>query len=299
MSQFPRHQGVVVPLITPVTENGQLCDASAERLVERVARCGHGLLLLGTTGEVASAPLSLRLRYTEIAVRVAARRVPVFACIAHNCLDDSIALARAHLKQGVDAVVGMLPNYFKLEPDEMRDYYTRLAAGTPGPLYLYNMPATTGMSLPMDVIEPLSHLPNVIGMKDSEATAGRREEVARRFGGRKDFSLFMGVASLSISAFRLGFDGCVPSGGNLTPELWRDLYAAVRTGDWQRAERLQQQADAINAVLQRNRTLGRSLAALKAALAERKVCDANMLPPLRSLSREEQSSLGAEISPLL
>lgn len=298
MSRYPRHTGVIVPLVTPVTPEGQLADAGAERLVDHVASHGCGLLLLGTTGEVASLSTHLRRRYVELAVRVAAKRVPVFACVAHNSFDETVALARWHLADGADAVVGMLPNYFKLEPSDMLRYYEQLSDAVSGPLYLYNMPATTGMSLPLDVVDTLSARTNIVGMKDSENTPGRREEVARRFAGRSDFSIFMGVAAHSVAALRLGFDGCVPSSGNLRPDLWRDLYAAAHVGDWTLAESLQRRADAVGAVFQRNRTLGPSLAALKASLAGRGLCPADMLPPLRALPPEEQAAVVAEVSRL-
>ena len=298
MSSFPRHHGVIVPLVTPVQPDGSLDEAAAERLVDHLASNGCGMLVLGTTGEVASLPAALRLRYVEIAVRVAAKRTPVFACPASNCVSFSIDSAKAYLKAGADAVVGILPNYYKLEPAEMLAYFERLADGIRGPLMVYNMPATTGMSLPLDVIETLARRPNITGLKDSEGTAGRREEVAKRFGGRPDFSLFMGIAAHSVPALRLGFDGLVPSGGNLYPERWSALYNAARVGDWAKAEQLQTQLDASGAVFPRNRTLGQSLAALKAGLGLRSLCGPAMVPPLLPLSAADQETVRAELTRL-
>jgi dihydrodipicolinate synthase/N-acetylneuraminate lyase len=298
MSSYPRHSGVIVPLVTPVTPDGQLDETAAARLVDHLASNGCGMLVLGTTGEVASLPAALRQRYVEIAVRTAARRTPVFVCPASNCVSFSIETANAYLAAGADAVVGILPNYFKLEPPEMLAYFERLADGIRGPLMIYNMPATTGMSLPIDVIEKLSQRPNITGLKDSEGTAGRREEVARRLGGRKDFSLFMGIAAHSIPAIKLGFDGLVPSSGNLYPERWHQLYQAARAGDWATAEKLQAGLDALNTVFQRNRTLGQSLAALKAGLALRQLCGPDMVPPLTALSPADQEAVRAELRQL-
>jgi 2-dehydro-3-deoxy-D-pentonate aldolase len=295
MKTFPKHRGVIVPLVTPVNAAGELDEAAAARLVDHLASNGCGMLVLGTTGEVASLPGALRLRYVELAVRVAAKRTPVFACPASNCVSFSIESANHYLAAGVDAVVGILPNYFKLEPAEMLAYFERLADHVRGPLMIYNMPATTGMSLPLDIIERLSQRPNITGLKDSENTAGRREEVARRFGGRPDFSLFMGIAAHSVPALRLGFDGLVPSGGNLYPERWHRLFQAAGAGDWATAEKLQTQLDAIGAVFQRNRSLGQSLAALKAGLGLRALCGPDMVPPLQPLPSAEQDAIRAEL----
>ena len=298
MSAPTRHHGVIVPLVTPVTPAGELDTAAAERLVDHLASNGCGMLVLGTTGEVASLPRDLRQRYVEIAVKVAAKRTPVFACPASNCVSFSIETANDYLKAGADAVVGLLPNYYKLEPAEMLAYFERLADGVRGPLMVYNMPATTGMSIPLDVIETLAKRSNITGLKDSEGTAGRREDVAKRFGGRPDFSLFMGIAAHSIPALRLGFDGLVPSSGNLYPERWSALYRAARAGDWAAAETLQARLDALNTIFQRNRTLGQSLGALKASLALRQLCGPDMVPPLLPLSLAEQEAVRAEVARL-
>jgi dihydrodipicolinate synthase/N-acetylneuraminate lyase len=298
MSSFPRHSGVIVPLVTPVTPDGRLDEPAAARLVDHLASNGCGMLVLGTTGEVASLPLAMRKRYVEIAVKTAAKRTPVFACPASNCVSVTIDTANDYVAAGVDAVVGILPNYFKLEPVEMLAYFERLADHIKGPLMIYNMPATTGMSIPLDVIETLSRRANVTGLKDSEGTAGRREKVAERFKDRPDFSLFMGIAAHSIPAIKLGFDGLVPSGGNLYPERWHQLYQAARAGDWATAEKLQLQLDAIGNIFQRDRTLGQSLAALKAGLGLRNLCGPDMVPPLLPLSAADQESIRAELRKL-
>jgi 2-dehydro-3-deoxy-D-pentonate aldolase len=103
------------------------------------------------------------------------------------------------------------------------------------------------------------------------------------------------VAAQAVPALRLGFVGVVPSSGNLYPERWHNLYAAAQAGDWTRAEQLQAQLDAIGAVFQRNRTLGQSLAALKAGLGVRSLCGPTMVPPLQALPAEEQYAIRAEL----
>jgi 4-hydroxy-tetrahydrodipicolinate synthase len=108
----------------------------------------------------------------------------------------------------------------------------------------------------------------------------------------------MGIAAHSIPALRLGFDGLVPSSGNLYPERWHQLYQAGGAGDWTTADKLQHQLDAIGAVFQRGRTLGQSLAALKAGLGLRSLCGPAMVPPLLPLSPADQEAVRAELRQL-
>jgi 2-dehydro-3-deoxy-D-pentonate aldolase len=293
-----KFRGTIVPMVTPFTPSGQVDDDAVERIVTHIGAQGLGIFVLGTTGEAASIPASERRRLVEIAATVAAGRVPVFAGIGDNCVSDSLFAAHDYLKVGADAVVAHLPSYYSLTPAEMRAYFESLASGIHGPLILYNIPQTTHMSLPIEIAEQLATLPTIVGFKDSENTAGRLEEVAAKLGGRDAFAIFMGSSFLSVAALRRGFDGLVPSSGNLVPELWRALEDAAATGRWDEAETLQRRLDLIARVFQRDRTLGQSLGALKAAMSARGLCGPTLHRPLLTLDESTCSAIVAEVAAL-
>ena len=298
MNPSSLHRGVIVPMSTPVTSSGMLDEPAVERLADRLARHELSVFVLGTTGETSSIPSAQRERLVTTALRATGGRVPVYAGIGDNCVPDMIAAARRYLELGVAAVVAHAPCYYPLTREELRDCFTLLHQEIAGPLMLYNIPQTTSISLPLDLVEELSELPRVVGFKDSENTPGRMEETATRFGGRDNFAILMGSAVLSVPALKAGFDGLVPSSANLVPQLWQQLWHHACAGNWDEAERLQMRLDAIGAVLQRNRTLGGYLAALKAALAEQEVCSPAVMPPLRSLPPTERAAIRAELAEL-
>lgn len=298
MSTTKKFHGTIVPMVTPFTPSGELDDAAVERVVTHISGQGLGIFVLGTTGEAASIPSEERRRLVEIAATVARGRVPVFAGIGDNCVAESVSAAYDYLKVGADAVVAHLPSYYTLTSAEMLAYFDSLAAGIRGPLIVYNIPQTTHMSLPIDVVEQLTARPTIVGFKDSENTAGRLEQVAERLGGRDSFAIFMGISFLSVAALRRGFDGLVPSSGNLVPHLWRALEDAAAAGRWAEAEALQARLDAIARVFQRGRTLGQSLGALKAAMSARGLCTPTLLPPLLTLDDSTCSHIVAEATAL-
>lgn len=285
------HQGVVVPMVTPFTREGEVDLEAAEKIIHRFMACGVGPFVLGTTGETASIPYAQRLKLVERAVAVAGSRVPVYAGIGDNCLANSAEAAGRYLEIGVDAVVSHLPSYYPLVPSEMEAFFRLLHEAVKGPIMLYNIPQTTSMSLPMEVVERLSHLPHFVGFKDSERSHDRLLEAAGRMGGRDDFSLFMGSAVNSLEALRHGFNGLVPGSGNLVPELWADLYRAAERGDWEAGEILQKRLDDIATLFQAGRTLGQSLAALKVFMHELGLCEPHVLPPLLTPAADEHQSL--------
>jgi len=294
-SDLPMHGGVIVPMITPFTPEETIDEEAAERIATRLAQHNISVFVLGTTGETASIPRTERLRLVEAVTRAVGGKVPVYAGIGDNCFTNAITAAERYLSAGVTAVVSHLPSYYPLTPAEMRGYFELLHRTVSGPLVLYNIPATTHMSLPLELVERLSELPHIIGFKDSERADGRMEEAARRLGGRDDFALFMGTSVLSVEALKLGFNGLVPNSGNLVPGLWQRLYEHARCAEWAEAEALQAQLDEIALSFQGNRTLGQSLAALKVLLEEEGWCGSTVLPPLRTIPREERESVCAQL----
>ncbi len=290
------HQGIVVPMISPVTADGDLDEAGVRRVVDHLAEgCVDGLMMLGTTGEGPSFSLPQRQRLVAIGVEQARGRVRVYAGIGGTCISESIALAQDALGRGAAAVVAHLPPYFPLDPGEMVAFYRHLAERIEGSLFVYNMPPTTHMSIPIESLRELSEHPRIAGVKDSENGLDRLKEVIDTFRGRPDFAVFVGPAVHAAAVLAHGADGVVPSSGNLVPELWHRLYTATRTGQGEEVRPIQEQLDRVARAYQRGRTLGQGIAALKASLAAKGLCGPGVLPPLRSLGEDEHAELREEL----
>ncbi|TDX01393.1 dihydrodipicolinate synthase family protein [Dinghuibacter silviterrae] len=276
------YSGVVVPAITPLEENGLLDEAAVERLWERFEQYGVDPFILGTTGEGPSLSLALKSAYIRLAGRLQTPRQRLFVGIGSACLEDSLALAFSAFEAGADAVVSTLPSYYALEVDDMRAYFLALADRVGGPLFIYNIPSTTHMSIPLSLVDELSGHPNIVGMKDSERGEERLFEALRR--KPEGFCHLLGWSARSALALELGSNGLVPSSANLSPRLYRALYEAARAGQTEEAARLQKVSDALGEVYQKGRSLGASLAAMKAILAAKGICGPQMAPPLRAMA---------------
>lgn len=292
-------RGVVVPMITPVTPAGTLDEPSARRVIDWLIAGGvDGIFVLGTTGEGASVPHDLRARLVALAVEQAAGRCRLYAGISSNCVAESIAAGRDYLARGVDALVAHLPAYFALNGAEMVAYYRRLADALDGPLVVYNMPLTTHMSMPLDALQEVAEHPRIVGVKDSENDPTRLAGVVAAFRDRSDFAVLIGPSSLAVQTLQCGADGVVPSSGNLAPHLWSELVAHARAGRWPEALALQSRLDALTHVYQNGRSLAQSMAALKAAMAARRLCGPAVLPPLATCGDAEQAHVAEELASL-
>ena len=286
------YHGVVVPIITPVTSQGEIDEPAVCRVIDYLLAAGvHGIFVLGTTGEALSLSQPMRSRLVSVTVEHVGDRGMVYAGISRNCLTDSVTASQEYFQLGVDVVVAHLPSYYPIDADEQREYYLTLAEKVSGPLMLYNIPITTHLSIPIEVVEELSNHPRIIGLKDSEKDPARLEEIMKRLGGRGDFSIFVGVSVLSAKILGLGANGIVPSPGNLVPQVCVNVYENCKQNNMAVAETYQQQMNAAAAIYQSGRMLGQSLAALKAAMGVLELCGPDVMPPLRALDNSQQDAV--------
>jgi len=271
-----KYRGIVVPAITPLKADRTLDTAAVERLLPSFPHP----FILGTTGEAPSLPRQLKERYIRLAGKIKTKGQQLYVGISSNCPDESVEWARLAFGEGADLVVCNLPSYFQLSEDQMRRHFEWLAERVKGPLVIYNIPSTTHHSIPLPVIDELSHHPTVVGMKDSERNEERLRAALKLWAGREDFSHFLGWSAKSGESLLNGGDGLVPSNANLDVGVYVDLERAAGRGDTVEVARLQAIADQLGASYQTGKSLGESLAALKSLMHQRGLCEPYLMPPL-------------------
>ena len=232
------YSGVIVPLITPFTADAKIDTKSLARIVQYVVKNNCDPFVLGTTGESASIDSSDFPLVAETMVTANAGRKKSYAGISSNNFNTSIQLARQFKEIGVDALVAHPPYYYPISSQHISDYYQKLADAVSLPLFIYNIPGTTHLSIPLEVVEHLSYHPNIVGIKDSERDLQRMKKSIKMWSSRKDFVHLLGWGAELCNALLLGSDGIVPSTGNLTPHLYNLMYEQARVGNKAQAERL-------------------------------------------------------------
>lgn len=291
MNKPKRFSGVVIPAVTPVQSDHRLDQEAVRRLLELFRKYKVHPFILGTTGEASSLSLTQKRQYIQWAGEQKQPGNMLYTGISSTCLEESVSLAQHSFEWGADAVVATLPSYYSLTESDMERYFVQLADAVGGPLIVYNIPSTVHMSIPLALIDRLSHHPNIVGVKDSERSEERLRQSLELWASRSDFSHFLGWAARSAEGILSGSDGLIPSTGNLYPDLYAHLYSTAVAGDRKEALRLQQLSDQLGALYQDGRTLGQSLWALKVLMQDAGLCEANVLPPLQGQGPEEAAKL--------
>jgi len=278
-------------MITPFNEDLSLDLVSTRIILDTFIEAKVSLFVLGTTGESVSIPEKQKLLLIKTVCQFLNGKIQIFAGISGNCLSESIDQAKSFFQMGVNTVVAHLPYYYPLESRQMLRYFEQLADNVPCPLILYNIPATTKQSIPLNVVDQLSHHPNIGGIKDSERGMERLDESLALWKNRTDFVHLIGWAMQSTYALQNGSAGLVPGTANLVPKLYKDLYESVIAGDIAKAMVIQDRTNRISEIYQKDRNLSQSIPALKTMMSACGLCHPYVLSPMLSLDAREQESI--------
>jgi N-acetylneuraminate lyase len=142
---------------------------------------------------------------------------------------------------GFLAISALAPSYYK--PNGIAalvECCSAIAAEAPGtPFYYYDIPALTGITLPMEkfLLEAPKHIPTFSGIKftNPDLMSYRRcLDISHNH-----YDLPWGVDETLLPALATGARGGVGSTYNWAPQLYRDLIAAHASGNLVEARRLQ------------------------------------------------------------
>ena len=95
----------------------------------------------------------------------------------------------------------------------------------------------------------------------------------------------------STHALTMGFDGIVPSTGNLIPHMFAELYAAVIEGRREKAEEIQSKIDPIAEFHQKDIPFSHMIPMLNVMMNESELCGPTVLPPLTRLGAEKEGQI--------
>lgn len=237
--------GVVPPLCTPLTPDGDVDVPGLRALTERLVEAGvQALFALGSTGEAAYLDDAQRAVALRTTVEAAAGRVPVLA----GAIDMTTARVLRHADvaaaEGADGIVVTAPFYTRTHPVEIAEHFRRVRAAVPLPLFAYDIPVSVHSKLDTATVLELAEEGTLAGLKDSsgdEASLRRllvavrepREQSPER--GPARFSVLTGSELVVDGALLAGAHGVVPGLGNVDPAGYLRLYAHARAGRWREA----------------------------------------------------------------
>jgi 4-hydroxy-tetrahydrodipicolinate synthase len=245
MGSLERLRGSIPPLITPFRGGEVDYDAYAELVAFQVRNGTHGVLVNGTTAEPSTLTVEERNRLVDVAVQVAAGRVPVVAATGSQSLAETRLLTEHAAASGADALLIVTPYYIRPPQRGLVAYYLEVAAISQLPWMVYHIPGRTAVGVTLDTLKELrSKSPSFVGMKHAVNDLGFVSECRAALG--EDFKVFVGLEELSFPMMAIGACGLMNAVGNLRPRILAELCEAVWRNDLERARALHQDLFEIN-----------------------------------------------------
>jgi 4-hydroxy-tetrahydrodipicolinate synthase len=164
------YSGVVVPLVTPVGEDGEIDERGLAALIEYVRPDVAAIMPALSSGE--GWKLDER-RWHELArlSRLHSGDLPVLLGIQVPDTEEVIRRAKAAQALGVDAIVVTTPFDPDLGQQQILEHYQAIRAAVELPLFLYNEQALSGNRIELETLLRICALGNIAGIKESSGSA--------------------------------------------------------------------------------------------------------------------------------
>ncbi|MDR1520325.1 MAG: dihydrodipicolinate synthase family protein [Planctomycetota bacterium] len=279
-------QGIYPALMSPFKGDFGL-DFDTLRLLVRklVAKDVRGFYLCGTSGELFALTVAERKRIVET-VREEAGGKSVIVHVGAMNANDAKELAKHAAASGCDAISAIPPFYCKYTKDEVTAYYRSLMDASGLKMFLYNIPAFTGVNLDVAYYRELLCTGSVAGVKH---TSHNLFEMERLRAAYPEGVVLSGYDEVFCGAQVMGATGCIGTSVNALPGCFQKIAGYLGAGDVAAALRVQSE---LNTLIAAFLDTGNFFACVKHALTLQGIPMGACRPPFLPLSEAQKKTVG-------
>lgn len=232
----PFFTGVCTALVTPFL-NQEINYPMVEMLLRRQIEGGiTNVVLAGTTGESPTLSDNEKIELFRRGKKYVADQCNIIAGTGSNSTAHTINLSIAAEQVGVDALLIVSPYYNKATPDGLYSHYKTIAESVNIPIILYNVPSRTGVDIPVSVYEKLSHIPNIVGVKEASTDITKVSRIIAECSPA--FSVWTGNDDQIVPAIAQGCDGVISVLSNIYPEETSVICKLTNSDNYETASAL-------------------------------------------------------------
>ncbi|MFC6489300.1 dihydrodipicolinate synthase family protein [Nitratireductor sp. GCM10026969] len=220
-----------VALVTCFNEDETINYQATRAQVRRQVAAGNNIMCAGTNGDFSALTFNEKVKLTEAVVDEAAGRAKVIVNAGMPATFETVMLARAFDRIGVDGIAVITPFFIACEQDGLVRHFTTVADAVETPVYLYDIPARTQNHIEPGTARILAGHGNIAGIKDS---GGKQDTLEAYMAvGREvpDFAVYSGPDHLVHWALQNGAAGCISGLGNVMPEVLARIVSCFNEGD--------------------------------------------------------------------
>ena len=228
-------RGSMVAIITPF-KDGRIDEQKLKELVEWHIESGTSAIIpCGTTGESATLTHEEHNSVIEIVVEASRKRIPVIAGTGSNNTKEAILLTQHAKEVGADAVLLIAPYYNRPTQNGMFEHFKAIAENVNIPIILYNIASRTGVNMEPSLVEKLSKIKNIVGIKEASGNISQMGEIKNLCGA--NFDLISGDDALTLPVMSIGGTGVISVVANIIPKDVAKLVESFEKGDLETAKK--------------------------------------------------------------
>jgi 4-hydroxy-tetrahydrodipicolinate synthase len=216
----------------------------------------------------------------EYIIENAAGRVPVVMGIGGNNTQEIIDTIKANNFDGIHGILSVAPYYNKPQQKGLYYHFKNIAAASPVPVILYNVPGRTSSNIDAETTLKLAHeFDNIIGVKEASGDLVQIMDIIRH--KPKGFKVFSGDDALTYPILMLGGDGVISVVANAFPKEFSSMVSLAKTSSKKKARSIHYSLlDIIYAIFEDGNPSG-----IKAALEVMGLCSNNLRLPLVKVNK--------------
>ena len=215
-------RGSMVALITPFNEDGSVNYKRLRELIDwHVDQQTDAILVLGTTAETPTLTVSEEDEIARISIEQAKGRVPIIVGSGSNNTMVAIEQSLKYEKMGADGLLVITPYYNKASKAGMVNHFMQVADAVHTPVYVYNVPGRTGVSLTYEALAEISQHKNIVGIKEASGNISQIAKVKQLAGD--DIELYSGNDDEVVPIMSLGGLGVISVLANVAPRFTHEM----------------------------------------------------------------------------
>ena len=238
MSLHNQLKGTGVAIITPFKSTMEVDFDALEKLIDFIVKDGiEYIVTLGTTGETPTLDTEEKYDIINFTFEKVNNRVPVVVGIGGNNTKEVMENLQSFPLEKAAAVLSASPYYNKPSPEGIFQHYKNVAAASPVPVILYNVPGRTGSNLTAETTLRLAkEVENICGIKEASGNMVQCMHILRDRPG--DFLVVSGDDHLTLPLTACGMDGVISVAANCFPKDFSDMVRYCLKGDFASARPL-------------------------------------------------------------
>jgi dihydrodipicolinate synthase/N-acetylneuraminate lyase len=225
--------GILMPLITPFTENDEVDLPVYMDMIDGSLAAGvHGFYLMASQGQGPTMTAEERVKAMRAALDHIGKRVPSVIHVGTTHLSSTQALAREAEAAGAEGIA-VLPPYFYSDhtEHEVEAHFVGTAEASKLPMFMYENGKYSGIDIKPAWLARIAELvPTLAGVKLSYSSTMEIYAYLRQVNKR--VGMFPGSITHVLPTFELGIKGCIPPSSILYPQLSVALWEACTRKNW-------------------------------------------------------------------